>query len=472
MRHRFAVRGRLWLAAVAIGLAIPGVVPADAPKPRFDPKYERKVGDETAAEVDKEYDRVADKDGLAKLQAMADAIAKHTPRPDVKYEIRLVKEKKPGPEPEVNAFSLPGGIIYVTQGLLTHVQSDHELAGVLAHEIAHNANYDGLVQGQRASKIFRGEMAAVLAAILIGGVDSDAWTQVMQAGILYRTGVLGGYSIEMERRADRDAVQFMLHTPYDPVGLLTFMERLAAEERRNPPMQLGIYQTHPLSTERVEYLIGAIEGAGRPLNRRKTAHWDVPTVEGREVNGKRAWAVLFQDEVIFACTPGPPPQPVTADPGSPTAAPKAPTASAPAPQKPPADPKAQKPADASKPAGDAKDAGPPADGKPQKPADPSAASETKPPAPPPLDPPVAAAKERATAVAEALTRALADGAQSYSFSVGEHDGRPALMANDAAVFEVEPADAALLGVSPEQVVRMAYEAIRRALARERLRSLY
>jgi Zn-dependent protease with chaperone function len=447
MRNWWVVQGRLWLAAVVVAILACAIAHADGAKPRFDPKYERKVGEETAAQVDKEYDRVDDKDAVAKLQLIADTIAQHTPRPDVKYEIRLVKEKKPGPEPEVNAFSLPGGIIYVTKGLLSAVQSDHELAGILAHEIAHNCNYDGLVQGERAAKIFRGEMAAVLAAILIGGINNDAWAQVMQAGLLYRTGVLGGYSIEMERRADQNAVQFLLQTPYDPVGLLTFMERLAAQERRNPPGELGIYQTHPLSTERVEYLISALESAGRPINRRHTANWDKPKVEARTINGKRAWAVVFQEEVIFACTPGPP---VAVPPK----------------------PEAEKPAGSASGVKASSDKTPKAAG--QAPAAPSAEAGAPPAASaePTLEAPVAAARERAQAVAAALTAALADGAQSYSFSTGESEGKPALLANGQPVFVVDPADAELWGVPAAEVARLGYDALRRALARERLRSLY
>lgn len=294
--------GNLWPCLIL--WACTTVLAAEAPartsaKPPFDPKYEAQVGKETAAEIDKEYNRVDNKQALAKLQAMAKAIGANSSRPEVQYDLRLVKEKKPDKEPEVNAFSLPGGFIYVTEGLLKDVQSDHELAGVLAHEIAHNVNYDGLTQAQRANKIYKGEMAAVLATILIGGLDSQAWTNVMQAGIYYRTGVLGGYSIEMERRADSDAVKAMAKTTYDPVGLLTFMERLAAKERRNPPIELGIYQTHPLSTDRCEQLIGEIEKVGLPINRRKTANWDKPKVEERKLGDEKVQAVLFQGIPVF-----------------------------------------------------------------------------------------------------------------------------------------------------------------------------
>ncbi len=288
--------------AVAVGCLVVWVAAAwGAEAPRWDAKYEEKVGKEAAAEIDKEYDRVDNKEALAKLQEMVTTIAARTSRPEVKYQVRLVKEKKPGEKPEVNAFSLPGGTVYVTEGLLKAAQSDHELAGVLAHEIAHNAHYDGLTQAARAGKIFKGEMAAVLGAILLGGVNNDLWAGVMQAGMFYREGVLGGYSIEMERVADTSAVEYLAGTPWDPVGLLTFMERLAAEERRTGPVAQGVFQTHPLSVDRVNYLVEALDRAGIAINRRKTARWDKPTVEERPVSGKPAPVVVFQGQSILAC---------------------------------------------------------------------------------------------------------------------------------------------------------------------------
>lgn len=261
-------------------------------------KYEREVGEKAAKEVLGEYAPVDDKDTLAKLQNMAETIAKNTDRPEVQYKVYYVKEKKPGPEPEINAFSLPGGIIFVIEGLVKAVHSDHELAGVMAHEIVHNVHYDGLYQAERAKKIFKGELAAVLASVLIGGAESDLWPAVMQAGLYYRAGVLGGYSVEMERKADQGAVEALLDTPWDPVGLLTFMERLAAEERRTAMPDMGIFKTHPLSIDRVKYLISQIERHGIMINRRNTSNWEKPEVKDGAVNEKPAKLLMWQSEQI------------------------------------------------------------------------------------------------------------------------------------------------------------------------------
>lgn len=293
------------LACSSVGLQ---VAVADGPpppaKPPFSPESEAKVGKEAAAEADKTYDRVDDKDALAKLQHMAEVLAANTPRPTVKYEVRLVKEKKPGPKPEINAFSLPGGIIYVTLGLLKDAQSDDELAGVLAHEITHNVYYDGLTMAKRASKMTTREIAAVLIGVLLGG--ASAGILAAEGMEFYNQGVLSGYSVEMEKRADREGVHWMIGTPWSPVGLLTFMERLAAAERRSVPGDPGIYRSHPDSPERAALLVQELEDLGIDINRRKVTSWLKPTAEERKINDKPAQAVVFEGQVIFACdSPGP-----------------------------------------------------------------------------------------------------------------------------------------------------------------------
>jgi len=290
-----------YMVALAVVVVTTATAALAGGNPKWSPEYERKVGEEVAAEIMNEYDLVDDKATLDKLQKMADTIALHTPRPDVKYQIRYVKEKKVEGKPEVNAFSLPGGIVFVTEGLVKAVQSDAELAGVLAHEIAHNTHYDGLTQAERANKIIKREMVAVLASVFVGGVDNELWANVMKAGMYYRQGVLGGYSKQMEKAADCSAVDYLCDTPWTPVGLLTFMERLAAEELHDPPPTMGVFQTHPLSIDRVEYLMGKLRQHDISINRRLTSNWEKPVVEEGEVNGKPAQIVKFRGERIFAC---------------------------------------------------------------------------------------------------------------------------------------------------------------------------
>lgn len=269
-------------------------------EPPYKPEYEQRIGQEAAAQVEKQYKRYEDEEALARLKAIVDEIAQASGRPEVVYDVRILDTD------EVNAFSLPGGIVYATRGLLEDVQSDHELAGVLAHEIAHNCTYDALIQAERNKDLFTGSMAAAIAAILLGG-SSDTVSTVLVAGEYVRQSVLGGYSIDMETAADAHAVEYLLRTSYNPVGLLTFMERLAAEYRGNAQaVDPGVFQTHPLPPVRVADLKRALAAAGVDLNPRATTKWERPAVETVEVEGAPVTQVTLQGQVIFkVLVPGP-----------------------------------------------------------------------------------------------------------------------------------------------------------------------
>lgn len=285
---------------LALVIALTATLAGASAGPRYSPEYEQRVGQEAAAQVEKQYKRYEDADALAKLNAMVAEIAKASARPDIVYDVRILDTD------EVNAFSLPGGIIYATRGLLEDVQSDDELAGVLAHEIAHNCTYDALVQADRNKDLFTGSVAAAIAAILLGG-SSDTISTVLVAGEYVRQGVLGGYSVEMEAAADAHAVEYLLRTSYNPVGLLTFMERLAAKWRANAQVvDPGVFRTHPDPDVRVAALKQLLSAARVDMNPRATTRWEHPAVEQIEVDGEQITAVTLQGQVIFrVLVPGP-----------------------------------------------------------------------------------------------------------------------------------------------------------------------
>jgi len=284
--------------ALALGLA--AGLAAGANGERYSAEYEQRIGREAAAQVEKQYTRYEDADALAKLNAMVTEIAQASGRPDVVYDVRAIDTD------EVNAFSLPGGIIYATRGLLADVQSDHELAGVLAHEIAHNCTYDALIQADRNKDLFTGSVAAAIAAILLGG-SSDAVSTVLVAGEYVRQGVLGGYSVEMEAAADAHAVEYMLKTSFNPMGLVTFMGRLAAKWRADAEaLDPGVFRTHPDPTDRVIELKELLSDASVDMNPRATTQWEHPVAEQVEVDGQQVTQVTLQGQVIFrVLVPGP-----------------------------------------------------------------------------------------------------------------------------------------------------------------------
>lgn len=254
-------------------------------KPKWSAEYEKKIGTEATAEIEKQWKVIADHPQQKDVAELITRIATVSSRPEVKYTVKIVDTA------EVNAFSLPGGFVYVTKGLLADVQSDDELAGVLAHEITHNAFYDSLERAEKSKKLFMGSIAATLGAMVLGA-KGDKLNAALAAGEYIRLGVLSNYSLDIESRADRYAIEYLIATKkYNPVGMLTFMERLAAQERHKPKQELGVYADHPDTDVRCRLIIRQLEDDGIDINRRAVTKWEHPKAEEKDVDGKKV-AVL------------------------------------------------------------------------------------------------------------------------------------------------------------------------------------
>ncbi len=256
-------------------------------------EYEKKVGERAVEAVLGEYEVYEDEEAQQQIEQIVARLVPYTQRPDLKYKAYLIDRD------EANAFTVPGGHVFVTKGLLEEVESEAQLAGVVAHEMAHNCTYDSLDQLKRAQDMSLATAAAVLVAVLTGR-GSEATYGVLTAGQVVTRGVLSTYSIEIESRADENAVRYLIEAGYNPVGLLTFMEELAREERHGPNPNLGIFQTHPLSTERVADLIDLLNEAGVDINRRAVTEWDPPVVEAGQVNEKPVQTLKLWDQRLFS----------------------------------------------------------------------------------------------------------------------------------------------------------------------------
>ncbi len=164
----------------------------------------------------------------------------------------------------INAFSLPGGQVYVNSGLLHAVRSDDELAGVLGHEMTHSAHHHIQELSHEQSKLSSAMLAGLLAAI-VAHVPSDA-IGGLAAGAQYGSVAYINfhYSQPAERDADHGGTILMEKAGYNPVGMLTFMEQLGDFENRGPSVNAGIFQDHPETAERVASI-------GRELNEMNVA---------------------------------------------------------------------------------------------------------------------------------------------------------------------------------------------------------
>lgn len=171
------------------------------------------------------------------------------------YQFKVVED------PDVNAFSLPGGYIYVYEGLCKFADSDDELAGVLAHEIAHAAFRHVATLQRQSSNLNLVTLPLILIGIFSGNPD------VGILGSLINQAKGSGWSVQAEEAADYGGFQYMQFSKYNPVGMLTFMERLAKKDRFTERADLGIFRTHPPSRERADSLVKRLTDAGIPIRR-------------------------------------------------------------------------------------------------------------------------------------------------------------------------------------------------------------
>ena len=165
------------------------------------------------------------------------------------YRVRVVQND------DVNAFALPGGSIVIFSGLILHAESVEEIAGVLAHEIAHVERRHGLRNVAHSAGLMLG--MRLLIAVFIG--DVDGFTSM--AADLSAFTLANQYNQGQESEADSDAVLHMREAGLDPMALASFFQMMAREGIGETPQALAWLSTHPDHQARV----AAIEAQVRAL---------------------------------------------------------------------------------------------------------------------------------------------------------------------------------------------------------------
>ena len=150
------------------------------------------------------------------------------------------------------------------------VESDDELAGVLAHEISH-AKFRHVATLQReSSKITLIQLPIILAAILSGSPNAGV---AVEGSSLAGTALMNGWTVQAEQAADYGGIQLMVKSKYNATGMLTLMEHLGVLEQSQPQYysNLGIFRTHPPSKERADSMIKDLKQYGIPVERSKVS---------------------------------------------------------------------------------------------------------------------------------------------------------------------------------------------------------
>ncbi len=219
---------------------------------------EQKLGKKLSEDIEKKYEVVNDSEKSLLIKQIGHKLAQASEFKGMKYHFKILKKEGP------NAFSIPGGYVYVTLDLFDYIQSDDELAGILAHEIAHIVHNHALKQTRDNTKY---TLLTILAVLLTGEPD------VGVLGKLTTITLLNQYSRDYEEEADLTAIDLLIKTGYNPVGFLTFLERLYAREMFRPEINLGIFQTHPETEARINYVKNMLKERGIYINRRATTDY-------------------------------------------------------------------------------------------------------------------------------------------------------------------------------------------------------
>lgn len=198
-------------------------------------------------------DYVADPDLVTYVQSVGQRIAKVSDR-KLNYEFRIVNDSVP------NAWALPGGKIAINRGLLLELNSEAELAAVLAHEVIHAAARHSVKSMERG--IFM--QGAVLAAGV--ALADSKYRQVGLLGANLGKGLATmHYSRDAEREADYYGIRYMVRAGYDPQAAVTLQQTFVRlNNSRKAGWLDGLFASHPPSPERVENNRQLVQSLGNP----------------------------------------------------------------------------------------------------------------------------------------------------------------------------------------------------------------
>ena len=251
-----------WLISVALLSACTTVKnPVSGRNERtvMDESSEVAEGRKSHEEVLKEYARLDNPALQAYVNGVGQRLAQQSERAQLSWTFTVLDS------PEVNAFALPGGYVYITRGILAYLDSEADMAGVLGHEIGHVTARHGAQRATRQQAAGIGVLAAsVLGAVLEAKGVSGAGQIAGQVSQGIAAGHIASYGREQELQADQLGAEYLSRSNYDPRNMIDvirvlrdqelFRADVARAEGRPAPAQGTWLSSHPSSEQRLQQI--------------------------------------------------------------------------------------------------------------------------------------------------------------------------------------------------------------------------
>jgi predicted Zn-dependent protease len=218
---------------------------------------EKEIGLEEHEKVLSSMSFLEDEELLAYVRMVGNKAAAVSHRPDLEYTFNIIDS------PEINAFALPGGYVYVNRGLLTFMNSEAELAAVLSQEIGH------ITARHAVQQQARGRLAQTAATV--GGFVTAVATgsgyvgnQISEVASIWAQTGLSGFSREHELEADSLAAEYLVKAGYDPAAMIEVIAVLKNQEDFNRLVSNtsggyhGLFATHPRNDTRLQQAIAQV----------------------------------------------------------------------------------------------------------------------------------------------------------------------------------------------------------------------
>jgi predicted Zn-dependent protease len=216
--------------------------------------WEINAGKQYHQEILKQYTVYDDPALQEYVNSIGQRLAKKSHRPDLPFTFTLLDS------PQVNAFALPGGYVYITRGIMAYMNKEAHLAGVIGHEIGHVTGRHG---AQRAAQQQIAGVATVVVAVGTGN------SELAQASQMLGGALMSGYGRDQELESDRLGAQYIAKNNYavddmiGVIGILKDQELFAAERARAEGRVVqgyhGLFSTHPRNDQRLQEVVKAAE---------------------------------------------------------------------------------------------------------------------------------------------------------------------------------------------------------------------